>query len=141
MLRIMYIISARELKIAAIFICFLIADENIIGLFIAGNRNNSFSDFFNLLSFLSVDLASNAIGIFQRLLKITVIHNAVKAGTMAGGDFLASGRIIYILDAVFTQHQIPVQLSCTGFDGQKLIKYILSLIVLTVIQVIVTSVI
>ena len=78
----------------------LVADENIIGFFLAGNFQNALSDFFNLLCFLAVYSARQNIRILNSLLQIRILHNGFKGAAMAGGDLLPGGRIVHILDAV-----------------------------------------
>ena len=87
-----------------------VADKNIIRLFLGRYRNDALADLFNLLCFIPVDSAGHNIRILQRLLKVTVLHNGVEAGAVAGGNLLAGGGIVHIFDAVFAQHQTPVGL-------------------------------
>ena len=82
----------------------LIADENVIRLLLAGNLDDALADFLNLFCLVPVDLAGNHVRIFQSLLKVAVLHDALKAGTVAGGNFLAGSRVVHILDAVLAQH-------------------------------------
>ena len=82
----------------------LIADENAIRLLLAGNLDDALADFFNLFCLVPIDLAGDHIRIFQSLLKVAVLHDALKAGTVAGGNFLAGSRVVHILDAVLAQH-------------------------------------
>ena len=82
----------------------LIADENVIRLLLAGNLDDALADFFNLLCLVPIDLAGDHVRIFQGLLKVAVLHDAFKAGTVAGGNFLAGGWVVHILDAVLAQH-------------------------------------
>ena len=82
----------------------LIADENVIRLLFAGNLDDALADFLNLLCLVPIDLAGDHVRIFQGLLKIGILHDAFKAGTVAGGNFLARGRVVHILDAVLAQH-------------------------------------
>ena len=82
----------------------LIADENVIRLLLAGNLDDALADFLNLLCLVPIDLAGNHVRIFQSLLKVAVLHDALKAGAVAGGNFLAGGGVVHILDAVLAQH-------------------------------------
>ena len=43
---------------------FLVADKNIVGLFVVGNGNDALADFLNSLCFFPVDLPGDGIGIF-----------------------------------------------------------------------------
>ena len=92
----------------AVFVGLLVADEDIVGLFLAGNLDDALANLLDLLGFLPVYLPGNGIRVLQRLLQIAVLHDAVKAGTVAGGDFLAGGRIVHILNAVLAKEQTPV---------------------------------
>ena len=91
-----------------VFVGFLVADEDIVGLFLAGNLDDALADLLDLLGFLPVYLPGDGIRVLQRLLQIAVLHNAVKTGAVAGGDFLAGGRIVHILNAVLAKEQTPV---------------------------------
>ena len=82
----------------------LIADENVIRLLLAGDLDDALADFLDLLGFLPVDLAGDHVRIFQGLLKVGILQDAVKAGAVAGGNFLAGGGVVHILDAVLAQH-------------------------------------
>ena len=82
----------------------LIADENVIRLLLAGNLDDALADFLDLLGLLPIDLAGDHVRIFQSLLKVAVLHDALKAGAVAGRNFLAGGRVVHILDAVLAQH-------------------------------------
>ena len=82
----------------------LVADENVIRLLFAGNLDDALADFFNLFCLVPVDLAGDHVRIFQGLLKVAVLHDALEAGTVAGGNFLAGSRVVHILDAVLAQH-------------------------------------
>ena len=88
----------------AVFVGFLVADENVVGFFLAGNLDDALADLLNLLGLLPVDLAGDHVRIFQSLLKVGILHDALKAGTVAGGNFLAGSRVVHILDAVLAQH-------------------------------------
>ena len=95
----------------------LVADENVIGLLVGGNLQNALADPLKLLCLIPVDLLGGDVGIFQRLLQIHIVHHTVIAGAVAGGNFLAGGGVVYVLDAVFTQHQTPVGLRFLGEIG------------------------
>ncbi len=95
----------------------LVADENVIRLLLAGNLDDALADFLDLLGLLPIDLAGDHVRIFQSLLKVAVLHDAFKAGTVAGGNFLAGSRVVHILDAVLAQHQAPVGLRLLGEIG------------------------
>ena len=114
----------------ALIVGFLVADEDVVGLLLAGNLDDALAKLLNLLGFLPVDLPGDSIRILQRLLQVAVLHYAVKAGTMAGGHFLARSRIVYILDTVFAQHQTPVAFCLLWevgndcfIDARRLVKF------------------
>ena len=88
----------------AVFVRLLVADEDIIRLLLAGNLDDALADFLNLLCLVPIDLAGNHVRIFQSLLKVGILHDALKAGTVAGGNFLAGGGVVHILGAVLAQH-------------------------------------
>ena len=94
----------------AFLVGFFIADENIVGLLLGGNLDNAIAQLLDLLGLLPVNLPGNHIGVFLGLVKVAVVQDAFKGGPMAGGDFSAGGRVVYVLNAVFAQHQTPVGL-------------------------------
>ena len=101
----------------SVLVRLLIADENVIGLLLAGDLDNALADFLNLLGLLPVDPTGNHVRIFQSLLKVGILHDALEAGTVTGGNLLAGGRVVHILDAVLAQHQPPVGLRLLGEIG------------------------
>ena len=114
----------------ALFVGLLIADENIVGLLLGGNLDNALAQLLNLLGLLPVDLPGDHIGVFLGLVKVPVIQDAFKGRPVAGGDFPAGGRVVYILNAVFAQHKTPVGLGLLGefrHDGfinpRRLVKF------------------
>ena len=101
----------------AVFVRLLVADEDIIRLLFAGDLDDALADFLDLLGLLPVDLAGDHIGVFLGLLKVGILQDAFKAGAVAGGNFLAGGRVIHVLDAVPAQHQAPVGFRLLGEIG------------------------
>ena len=101
----------------AVFVRLLIADENVIRLLLAGNLDDALADLLDLLGLLPVDLAGDHIGVLLGLLKVGILHDALKAGAVAGGNYLAGGGVVHILDAVLAQHQAPVGLRLLGEIG------------------------
>ena len=113
----------------AFVIGFLVADKNIVRLLLDRDLDNTLAQLLNLLGLLPVDLPGDHIRIFHGLVKIAVIQDAFKGGTVAGGDLLPRCRVIHILNAVFAQHQTPVGLGLLrklrhdGFvDSCRLVK-------------------
>ena len=114
----------------ALFVGLLIADEYIVGLLLGGNLDNALAQLLNLFGLLPVDLPGDHIGIFLGLVKVAVIQDAFKGRPVAGGDFPAGSRVVYILNAVFAQHKTPVGLGLLGefrHDGfinpRRLVKF------------------
>ena len=101
----------------AVFVRLLVADEDIIRLFLAGDLDDALADLLDLLGLLPVDLAGDHVGVLLGLLKVGILQDAVKAGAVAGGNFLAGGWVIHVLDAVLAQHQAPVGLRLLGKIG------------------------
>ena len=98
----------------ALVVGFLIADENIVGLLLGGNLNNALAQLLNLFGLLPVDLPGDHIGVFLGLVEVAVVQDAFKGRPVAGGDFPAGGRVVYVLNAIFAQHKTPVGLGLLG---------------------------
>ena len=113
-----------------LFVGFLVADEDVVGLFRGGYLQNSLPNSFKFLGLLPVDLLRHGVRILTGLLEIAVLHDAVKAGAVAGGNLLSGCRVVYVLDAVFAQHQTPVGLRLLGevgddgfIDARRLVEF------------------
>ena len=92
-------------RAASVFVGFLVADKNVVGLLFAGDLDNPLAQLLDLLRLVAVNLARHSVGVFARLIEVVILHHAVKRRAMAGRDFFARRRIIHILDAIFAQHK------------------------------------
>ena len=92
----------------------LIADKNIVGRLFVGHLHDAPAQLLDGLGLVPVDTPRHGVGVLQCLLKVAVLHHAVKAGAVAGGDLLSCGGVIHILDAVAAQHKTPVGLGLRG---------------------------
>ena len=95
-------------RAASVFVGFLVADKNVVGLLFAGDLDNPLAQLLDLLRLVAVNLACHGVGVFARLIEVVILHHAVKRRAMAGWDFFARRRIIHILDAIFAQHKSPI---------------------------------
>ena len=92
----------------------LVADENIVGWLFVGHLHDASAQLLDGLGLVPVDTPRHGVGVLQCLLKVAVFHHAVKAGAVAGGNFLSCGGVVHILDAVAAQHKTPVGLGLRG---------------------------
>ena len=109
----------------------LVADENIVGRLLAGHLHDAPAQLLDGLGLVPIDTPRHGVGVLQRLLKVAVLHHAVKAGAVAGGDLLSCGGVIHILDAVAAQHKTPVGLGLRGEVRHDALVHTGSLVELT----------
>ena len=103
----------------AVFVRLLVADEDVVGLFLAGQFHDAAADVLDGLRFLAVHLARNGVGVLLRLLKVRVFEDALKGRAVAGGDLFAGGGVVHVLDAVTTEDEAPVGLRLGGKFGDN----------------------
>ena len=95
-------------RAASVFVGFLVADKNVVGLLFAGDLDNPLAQLLDLLRLVAVNLTRHSVGVFARLIEVVILHHAVKRRAMAGRDFFARLGVIHILDAIFAQHKPPI---------------------------------
>ena len=95
-------------RAASVFVGFLVADKDVVRLLFAGDLDNPLAQLLDLLRLVAVDLTRHSVGVFARLIKVVILHHAVKRRAMAGRDFFARLGVIHILDAIFAQHKPPI---------------------------------
>ena len=92
----------------SVVVRFLVADKNVIGLFLAGYFEYALLYAVDIFCFLAIDLACDGVSIFHSLLKVRVVHYTLKRRTVTGGYLLSRCRIINIFDTEFAQNKTPV---------------------------------
>ena len=93
------------------FVRLLVADEDVIGLFVRGNRENVLLDISDLRRLFFIQTAALRVrSILQRGEIVIVRQDGSHLHTMAGRDALARRRVFDILDAESAQHRAPVRL-------------------------------
>ena len=104
----------RPLGIAGaltVFVRLLVADEDVIGLFVRGNRENVLLNISDLRRLFFIQTAALRVrSILQRSEIVVVRQDGSHLHTMAGRDALARRRVFDILDAESAQHRAPVRL-------------------------------
>ena len=101
----------------AVFVRLLVADKDVVGLFLAGQFHDAAADVLDGLGFLAVDLAGDRVGVLLRLFKIRVFEDALKGRAVAGGNLFAGGGVVHVLDAVAAEDEPPVGLRLRGELG------------------------
>ena len=101
----------------AVFVRLLVADKDVVGLFLAGQFHDAAADVLDGLGFLAVDLAGDRVGILLRLFKIRVFEDALKGRAVTGGNLFAGGGVVHVLDAVAAEDEPPVGLRLRGELG------------------------
>ena len=111
-----------------IFIRFFVADKNVVRRFLAGDLNNALANFLDCLGLIPVHAPGDGVSVLASLLKVGVIHDAVKRRTVTGGHFLSGRGVIHVFYAVFAKNQTPIGLGLGGKFGHDVLVHAGSLV-------------
>ena len=87
---------------------FLVADEDVVGLFLRGNAEDVLLDLGDAGRLLLINGAFGGGGEIQGVLIILVGEDGVELHAVAGRDAFVRDRVLDVLDAVFRDQQSPV---------------------------------
>ena len=88
----------------------LVADKDVVGPFLAGDLDDALADVLDVLGLIPVYPPGHGIGVLHYLLQILILQHRVIGRAVAGRHLFPSGRIIYILNAIFAQQNAPIGL-------------------------------
>ena len=105
----------------------LVADEDVVGLFLGGLFHPFLADTLYVLGLAGIVLLCLLIGVFQRLLIICIRQHAFDGGGVAGGD-PPPVVVLLIFDAVAGHQTPPISVGILGVFTHDIVKGLLRLV-------------